>query len=150
MPASTCPKSHGFAQWLYRRPRMLLAALLSLPLLWLGVVYLGSLLALLLQSFYSIDEFSGLIIYELTLDSYRQLLTAANGDVILRTVLMAVCVTIASSIIAFPIAYTAARYAKGAWRAVFYIGIMLPLWSSFMVKVYAWKLILAKVGIFNW
>lgn len=150
MPASTCPKSHGFAQWLYRRPRILLAALLSLPLLWLGVVYLGSLLALLLQSFYSIDEFSGLIIYELTLDSYRQLLTAANGDVILRTVLMAVCVTIASSIIAFPIAYTAARYAKGAWRAVFYIGIMLPLWSSFMVKVYAWKLILAKVGIFNW
>jgi putative spermidine/putrescine transport system permease protein len=63
---------------------------------------------------------------------------------------MALCVTIAASIIAFPIAYTAARFAKGAWRAVFYIGVMLPLWSSFMVKIYAWKLILAKEGIFTW
>jgi len=129
---------------------VLLVALLSLPLLWLGVIYLGSLFALLIQSFFSIDEFSGLIIYELTLDSYRQLFTAANGDVILRTVVMALCVTIAASIIAFPIAYTAARFAKGAWRAVFYIGVMLPLWSSFMVKIYAWKLILAKEGILTW
>jgi putative spermidine/putrescine transport system permease protein len=146
----TAIHSGKFSQWFYRHPRVLLVALLSLPLLWLGVIYLGSLFALLIQSFFSIDEFSGLIIYELTLDSYRQLFTAANGDVILRTVVMALCVTIAASIIAFPIAYTAARFAKGAWRAVFYIGVMLPLWSSFMVKIYAWKLILAKEGIFTW
>ena len=150
MSIPTAIQSSKFSQWFYRHPRVLLVALLSLPLLWLGVIYLGSLFALLIQSFFSIDEFSGLIIYELTLDSYRQLFTAANGDVILRTVVMALCVTIAASIIAFPIAYTAARFAKGAWRAVFYIGVMLPLWSSFMVKIYAWKLILAKEGIFTW
>lgn len=128
----------------------MLVLLLSLPLLWLGIVYLGSLFALLVQSFFSVDEFSGVIVYELTLDSYRQLLTPANGDVILRTVMMALCVTLAAAIIAFPIAYVAARYARGIWRAVFYIGVMLPLWSSFLVKVYAWKLLLAKEGIFYW
>jgi putative spermidine/putrescine transport system permease protein len=56
-------------------------------------------------------------------------------------------VTIASPSIAFPIAYYAARYAKGKWKALFYLGVMLPLWSSYLVKVYAWKLILAKEGI---
>jgi putative spermidine/putrescine transport system permease protein len=63
---------------------------------------------------------------------------------------MSALVTIAAAIIAFPIAYYAARYAKGRWKAVFYIGVMLPLWSSYLVKIYAWKLILAKEGILNW
>ncbi len=63
---------------------------------------------------------------------------------------MSAAVTLASAVIAFPIAYYAARYAKGRWKAVFYLGIMLPLWSSYLVKVYAWKLILAKEGILNW
>jgi putative spermidine/putrescine transport system permease protein len=64
--------------------------------------------------------------------------------------MMAALVTIASAIIAFPIAYFAARYAKGRWKAMFYLGAMLPLWSSYLVKIYAWKLILAKEGILNW
>jgi putative spermidine/putrescine transport system permease protein len=76
----TAIQSSKFSQWFYRHPRVLLVALLSLPLLWLGVIYLGSLFALLIQSFFSIDEFSGLIIYELTLDSYRQLFTAMNSQ----------------------------------------------------------------------
>ena len=63
---------------------------------------------------------------------------------------MAACTTVASAIIAFPIAFYAARYAKGRWRAVFYLGIMMPLWSSYLVKIYAWKLILAKEGILTW
>jgi putative spermidine/putrescine transport system permease protein len=63
---------------------------------------------------------------------------------------MAAAVTIASAIIAFPIAYYAARYARGKWKALFYLGVMLPLWSSYLVKVYAWKLILAKEGILTW
>ncbi|MCM2475768.1 ABC transporter permease [Rhizobium sp. CG5] len=134
----------------WRRPGLLLALMLGPPLLWLGVIYIGSLLALLLQSFFSIDDFSGLISYELTLSTYRQLLIPSNFDIILRTVLMAAAVTVASAVIAFPVAYYAARYATGKWKALFYLGVMLPLWSSYLVKVYAWKLILAKEGILTW
>ncbi|MCU4654809.1 ABC transporter permease [Roseibacterium sp. SDUM158016] len=135
---------------LWRRPRVLLLLLLLPPLLWLGIVYLGSLFALLAQSFFSIDEFSGLINYEFTLRTYGELFRAANLDIILRTLAMATSVTIAAAIVAFPIAYYAARYARGRWKALFYLGIMLPLWSSYLVKVYAWKLILAREGILNW
>ncbi|THV15202.1 ABC transporter permease [Rhizobium rhizophilum] len=134
----------------WRRPNLLLVLMLVPPLLWLGIIYVGSLLALLLQSFFSIDEFSGLINYEFTLATYGELLRPANFDIILRTLLMSAAVTLASAVIAFPIAYYAARYAKGRWKAVFYLGIMLPLWSSYLVKVYAWKLILAKEGILTW
>ena len=134
----------------WRRPAVLLALLIAPPLIWLGVIYLGSLLALLLQSFYSIDEFSGMVKQEFTLKTYAELFRAQNLDIIRRTVVMAASVTLASAIIAFPIAYYAARYARGHWKAVFYLGVMLPLWSSYLVKVYAWKLILAKEGIIGW
>jgi len=134
----------------WRRPTLLLTLLLVPPLLWLGVVYVGSLATLLLQSFYSIDEFSGLVVREFTLKTYAELLRPSNFDVIARTLLMSAAVTAASVIVAFPIAYMAARYARGRWKAVFYLGIMLPLWSSYLVKVYAWKLILAKEGILTW
>ena len=134
----------------WRRPRVLLALLLAPPLLWLGVVYLGSLVTLLWQSFYSIDEFSGMVKEEFTLKTYAELFRAQNLDIILRTVLMSALVTLACAVIAFPIAYFAARFARGRWKAVFYLGVMLPLWSSYLVKVYAWKLILAKEGIVTW
>lgn len=135
---------------LWRRPGILLAFLLIPPVLWLGIVYLGALFALLAQSFFSIDPFSGLINYEFTLKTYGELFRAANLDILLRTVLMASAVTIAAAIVGFPIAYYAARYARGRWKALFYLGVMLPLWSSYLVKVYSWKLILAKEGILNW
>ncbi|HRV62380.1 ABC transporter permease [Albidovulum sp.] len=134
----------------WRRPKLLTALLIAPPLLWLGVVYVGSLAALLLQSFYSIDEFSGVVVREFTLKTYAELLIPSNYDVILRTVAMAAAVTVASVVLAFPVAFFAARYARGRWKAVFYLGIMLPLWSSYLVKVYAWKLILAKEGIITW
>ena len=134
----------------WRHPRVLLALLLTPPLLWLGVVYLGSLVALLLQSFYSIDEFSGVVNEEFTLKTYGELLRPSNFDILVRTVTMAAVVTLACAALAFPIAYYAARYAKGPWKAAFYLGVMLPLWSSYLVKVYAWKLILAKEGILGW
>ncbi len=134
----------------WRKPGLLLFLMLTPPLLWLGVVYVGSLLALLLQSFFSIDEFSGLINREFTLKTYGELLLPTNVDIFIRTIVMAAAVTVASAIIAFPIAYFAARYAKGKWKALFYLGVMMPLWSSYLVKIYAWKLILAKEGILNW
>lgn len=135
---------------LWRSPRLLLTLLLGPPLLWLGIVYLGSLAALLAQSFFSIDEFSGVVDRTLTLKTYAELLRPANLDIVWRTLAVAACVTVASVVVAFPIAYYAARYAKGRWKAVFYLGVMLPLWSSYLVKVYAWKLILAKEGIVGW
>lgn len=135
---------------LFRRPRLLLAILLGPPLFWLGIVYIGALLALLAQSFFRLDDFSGLIVYEPTLATYAELFSPANLDIILRTVAMAAFVTVAAAIIAFPIAYFAARYARGRWKALFYLGVMLPLWSSYLVRVYAWKLILAKEGIVTW
>jgi len=138
------------SDFFWRHPHLLLTVLLAPPLLWLGIVYLGSLFALLLQSFFSIDDFSGLINYEFTLATYQQLLSETNLDIILRTVLMAATVTLASTVIAFPIAYYAARYAQGKWKVLFYLGVMLPLWSSYLVKIYAWKLILAKEGILTW
>ena len=134
----------------WRRPNVLLLLLLAPPLIWLGVVYLGSLAALLLQSFYSIDEFTGMMVKEFTFKTYLELLRPSNFDIILRTVGMAAAVTLCCAIIAFPIAYFAARYARGRWKAAFYVAVMVPLWSSYLVKVYAWKLILAKEGIITW
>ena len=135
---------------LWRRPKLLLALLLLPPVLWLGIIYLGSLFALLAQSFFSIDEFSGLIDYHVTLKTYGELFRPSNLDIIVRSATMAAVVTVAAAIVAFPIAYYAARYARGRWKALFYLAAMLPLWSSYLVKVYAWKLILAKEGILNW
>lgn len=145
------PRGRGaLADLPWRRPRLFLALLLAPPLVWLGVVYIGSLAALLAQSFFAIDEFSGLVVREFTLKTYGELFRPSNYDIILRTVLMAAAVTVAAAIVAFPIAYYAAFYARGRMKAFFYLAVMLPLWSSYLVKVYAWKLILAKEGILNW
>ena len=152
--ASTTMRAEGLADRLsgafWRRPNLLLIVLLAFPVLWLGIIYVGSLAALLAQSFFSIDEFSGLVVREFTLKTYGELLKQANLDILIRTVSMAAIVTIACAALAFPIAYFAARYAKGRWKALFYLGVMLPLWSSYLVKVYAWKLILAQEGVLNW
>ncbi len=134
----------------FRKPGLLTAVVMAPPLLWLVVVYLGSLAALLLQSFYALDDFSGLIIHEFTLSTYAHLFDEANYQIILRTLTMSAAVTVASVIIAFPIAYYAARFATGKMKAFFYLAIMMPLWSSYLVKIYAWKLILAKEGIITW
>lgn len=134
----------------FARPKLLTFLLLLPPLLWIGIVYVGSLFALLLQSFYSLDDYSGLIVREFTLSTYAQLLESANLQIILRSAVMSAMVTIACAIIAFPIAYYAARYARGWTKALFYLAVMMPLWSSYLVKVYAWKLILAKEGIVMW
>jgi putative spermidine/putrescine transport system permease protein len=139
------------ATFLYSRRGYYLALLLVPPLLWLGTVYLGSLLALLIQSFYAIDEFTARIVPKLTLETYRQLVIhPANVDIILRTLGMAIAVTITAAVVAFPIANYMARYASPRMKAFFYVGVMLPMWTSYLVKVYAWRLVLAKQGILFW
>ena len=135
----------------WRRPYWYLALLLVPPLLWFGTVYLGSLFALLAQSFYAIDDFTAQIVREPTLATYAQLVTQpANVDIVLRTVTMAIAVTVTCAVIALPIATYMARYASGRMKALFYVGVMLPMWTSYLVKVYAWRLLLAKEGIIAW
>ena len=136
--------------WFYIRPRIFLMMLLLPPVLWLGIVYLGSLFNLLAQSVFRLDEFSGQVVYEVGISNFIELFRASNLDVIVRTVVMATLVTIACAAIAFPIAYYMARYTNGKTRALFYVAVMLPLWSSYLVRVYAWKLILAKEGVIGW
>jgi len=136
--------------YLYQRPKLVLALLLGPPLLYMGVVYLGSLFALLLNSFFRLDGFTGQVVHEFTLATYAQLLKRANLDVITRTTTMAATVTIADALLAFPLAYYMAKFAPPRIKTLLYLGVMLPLWSSYLVRVYAWKLILAKEGIVSW
>ncbi|MET0609899.1 MAG: ABC transporter permease [Pseudomonas caspiana] len=135
---------------LYRRPNLYLSLLLVPPLIWFGAVYLGSLLGLLWQGFYTFDDFSMTVTPDLTLANFAALVQPANFDVIKRTLTMAIAVSIASGIIAFPIAYYMARYTRGKTKAFFYIAVMLPMWASYIVKAYAWTLLLAKGGVAQW
>jgi putative spermidine/putrescine transport system permease protein len=135
---------------LYRRSTLRLFLLLSPPLLWFGVVYLGSLLALLAQSFYTFDDFTMAVTPELTSANYQALLEGANADIVWRTLGMAVAVTLASAVLAFPIAYYVARYTSGWRKGLFYLAIMLPMWASYIVKAYAWTVILTRGGILYW
>jgi putative spermidine/putrescine transport system permease protein len=140
----------GFCDRLYRHPNLYLSLLLVPPLLWFGTIYLGSLLNLLWQGFYTFDDFSMTVSPVLTLANLRALLQPANFDIILRTLGMAVAVSIASAVLAFPIAYYMARYTTGKLKAFFYIAVMLPMWASYIVKAYAWTLLLAKGGVAMW
>ena len=135
---------------LVRRARLLTLLLLVPPLLWLGLVYLGSLFVFLGQAIFSIDEFSGTIVREPTTATLLELFRPANFDIVLRTVFVAAAVTALCAIIAFPIAYYAARYAGPRMKAGFYLAVMMPLWSSYLVKVYGWKLLLAREGAIGW
>jgi putative spermidine/putrescine transport system permease protein len=135
---------------LYTRRGLLLLALLAPPLLWFGVIYLGSLFALLANAFFGLDDFSGRVVREFTLKNFVELMEPANLDVVRRSVTMAITVTLASIVLAFPLAYYMARYATGAQKAALYIAVMLPLWSSYLVRLYAWKLLLAKEGAISW
>ncbi len=135
---------------LYRRKGVMMAMLLGPPLLWFGVIYLGSLLSLLTNSFYRLDDFTGQVVKEVGLGNFVALFEPANLDVAWRTVSMALAVTVASAMLALPIAYYMARYARGPRKALLYVAVMLPLWSSYLVRLYAWKLLLAKEGAISW
>ena len=136
--------------YLYQHPRVILALLLGPPMIYFLVVYLGSLFALLINSFFYLEEFTGLVVRQFTLRTYLQLFSPTNLGIFGRTAGMALAVTIADAIIAFPLAYYIARYASPRSKTFLYIAVTLPLWSSYLVRVYAWKLILAKEGILSW
>jgi putative spermidine/putrescine transport system permease protein len=147
LPAPTLRRS--VSDLLYTRRGLLLLALLAPPLLWFGVIYLGSLFALLANAFFRLDDFTGQVVREVGLSNFVALLEGANLDAARRSIGMALAVTLACTALAFPLALVMAR-ATGAAKAAFYIAVMLPLWSSYLVRLYAWKLLLAKEGAINW
>ena len=135
---------------LYTRRGLLLLALLAPPLLWFGVIYLGSLFALLANAFFRLDDFTGQVVREVGISNFIALFDGANLDAARRTIGMAMAVTLACVVLAFPLAYYMARHARGWTKALLYIAVMLPLWSSYLVRLYAWKLLLAKEGAISW
>jgi putative spermidine/putrescine transport system permease protein len=136
--------------FLYRRPKLGLALLLLPPLAWFVIVYLGSLATMLLNSFYYLDGFTGQVVQQFTLQTYSKLLEPTNLQIFFRTTIMAALVTVACIIIAFPLSYYVARFASKRMRTFLYMAVTLPLWSSYVVRVYSWKLILAQEGIISW
>ena len=138
------------ATFFYLRPLWAFIVLL-LPILgWMGVVYFGSILAMLTQSFYSLDRFTGLVNREFTLSTYAELFTPANLEIFNRTLIMSALVTLSCALIAFPLSYYMGRFASPRMKGILYLMVLLPLWSSYIVRVYSWKLILSQEGIFNW
>ncbi len=117
--------------YLYRRPKLILALLLGPPMIYMLVVYLGSLMTLLLNSFFYLEEFTGLVVHQFTLRTYAQLFTSTNLGIFGRTASMALVVTIADAVIAFPLAYYIARYASPKLKTYLYIAVTLAL----MVKL---------------
>jgi putative spermidine/putrescine transport system permease protein len=136
---------------LHGRRRLQLTMLLSAPVGWLVVAYLGSLAVLFVAAFWRLDDFTGEIVHSWGTSNFE---TLWNGEVyrtiVLRTVGVAAAVTVTDAILAFPIAFFMAKVATPRARSVLVVAVLLPLWSSYLVKVYAWRTILSENGILNW
>jgi putative spermidine/putrescine transport system permease protein len=133
------------------RRRVQLGLLLSGPLGWLAVAYLGSLVVLFVSAFWQLDEFSGEIVKEPTFDNFKLLWeNDVYRTIAFRTIGIAALVTVTDAILAFPIAFFMAKVASRRMRGLLVVGILMPLWASYLVKVYAWRVILSEEGILNW
>jgi putative spermidine/putrescine transport system permease protein len=133
------------------RRRLQLGLLLSGPLGWLVVAYLGSLAVLFLSAFWQLDDFSGQIVKEPTFDNFRLLWeNDVYRKIAMRTIGIAALVTVTDAILAFPIAFFMAKVASPRVRGLLVVGVLMPLWASYLVKVYAWREILSEEGILNW
>ena len=140
----------GFSDKLYRDKRLALGVLLVLPLAWFGIIYLGSLLSLQANSFYRLDDFSGQVVHEFGFKNFIEIFAPANLDVVVRTVAMSLLVTIACALLGFPLALYMANQRGGSKKAILFVAVMVPLWSSYLVRLYAWKMLLAKEGAIAW
>ncbi|MBA2489956.1 MAG: ABC transporter permease [Chloroflexi bacterium] len=136
---------------LYARPRSVASLLMAAPLTWLVVVYLGSLALLLVSAFWTYSAATDTIDTTPSLVNFGEIIASSTFRTIaLRTMGMAALVTLTTAIIAFPIAYYMARVASHRVRGLLVVAILLPLWASYVVKVYAWRIILSEQGILNW
>ena len=137
--------------YFYRHPRVALALLLAVPLGLFVVGYLGSLLVLLMASVWNVDPFTSQVVHTFTLDNFRRLFHEdVYRTVAWRTIKMAVFVTVADAVLAFPIAYYMARVAAPRTRNLLVVAVLMPLWASYLVKAYAWRTILSGEGVLNW
>jgi putative spermidine/putrescine transport system permease protein len=135
----------------YRHPRVRLWTLLALPVAWLVLVYFGSLFVLLLSSLWETDPFTREVVHTFTLENFQRIFEQdVYRNVASRTVQMAVLVTIADVVLAFPIAYYMARVASPRTRDILVVLILVPLWANYLVKAYAWRTILSEGGVINW
>lgn len=152
--AAEAPRSgrlRRLAAWLHAHRRVQMLLLLAVPVLWIGLVYLGSLAILLLNAFWDTDAFSGRVVARFTLESFQQLIgSEVYRTIALRTIGMAVAVTLTDILLAFPIAYYMARVASRRTRTALLIAVLMPLWASYLVKIYAWRVILQGNGLLDW
>jgi putative spermidine/putrescine transport system permease protein len=148
------PKTGGASplqSLLWRRPWLRASLLLTPPLGWFVIVYLASLALLLITAFWRIDDFTAQIVQVWNLDNFRIILFEPTYRLIIgRTVGMAAAVTVTDAILAFPFAYFMARVASRRTQTILFAAVLLPLWASYLARVYAWILILNHTGVLNW
>ena len=136
---------------LWRRPWLKAVALLGPPGAAFLAIYIAALIALFLSALWTVDPFTGVTVHTWTLDNFRELWNGATyRNVALRTITIAAAVTIADALIAFPFAYFMARLASPRMRAALFVLVLLPLWASYLARIYAWRLILSSDGLLNW
>jgi putative spermidine/putrescine transport system permease protein len=155
MATTSAPQPAAFRRrisaFLYRHRPLKLGLLLTPPLGWLVVVYLGALAALLFASLWGINPLSFTIVHTYSLGNFRTLWdNSVYRTVTFETVRMAVFVTLTDAVLAFPLAYFMVRVAGRRLRAALFVGVLMPLWSSYLIKAYTWKLIVATNGPLNW
>lgn len=135
----------------FRRAWLRAVLLLTAPGAWFVLIYLAALVILFISAFWSVDSFTGKLVHSWTLNNFKTLVNDPTYRTIaLRTIGIAAAVTVTDAVLALPFAYYAARLAPRRMRAALFVAVLLPLWSSYLVRVYAWRLILDKDGIMNW
>jgi putative spermidine/putrescine transport system permease protein len=135
----------------FRRAWLRAVLLLGAPGAWFVLIYLLSLVILFISAFWSVDSFTGKLVHSWTLSNFKTLVDDPTyRTVAVRTIVIAAAVTVTDAILAFPFAFYAARLARGRVRAALFVAVLLPLWSSYLVRVYAWRLILDRNGLANW
>jgi putative spermidine/putrescine transport system permease protein len=133
------------------RPRLQVSALLAGPVGWLVIGYLGSLAVLLIAAFWTVDPLSGELVHGLSFENFETLFDEpVYRDIVGRTVLIAALVTLTDAVLAFPIAFYMAKLASRRGKAILIVAVLLPLWSSYLVKVYSWRTMLSAGGVINW
>jgi putative spermidine/putrescine transport system permease protein len=135
---------------LWRRAWLRAALTLSPPLAWFLVIYLASLIVMLVTAFWTVNPFTNNLEHQFTLSNFADLFDAPIPAIIARTVLIAALVTVTDAIIALPFAYFMARIATPRVRNALFVAVLLPLWASYLARVYAWIIILTKDGTLDW
>jgi putative spermidine/putrescine transport system permease protein len=139
------------SSWLYRHTTARLLALLSLPVLWVVVAYLGALAAMLVAAFWTTDDFTGAVVHRTTLGNFRTLVEQpVYRTVALRSLMVAVLVTAIDTAIALPMAFYMAKVASPRARRLLVVAVLTPLWASYLVKAYAWRVMFANGGVLDW